>query len=273
MINQITKIQLIGNLKGYLDVAEAVPVPMTYSVGDIRDISKRTGAFSKSIILPNTKNNANLLNHYFDINIQAGTFNINKLQQCILLQNNVPITQNAYIQLVNVKKIQNVQTEDDFVEYEVLIKDNVGDFFTKLGGSLLEELDFSRFTHNYTSNNVKASFDNTWTDGYKYVLPHIQTPSSGLPQYLLPELKPAIYAKQYWDSIHANAGFTYDWSTQSASNVRFDKLLIPFNSEDKKIAQETINNIRVIADRTGQGTQSYSKIGGNGNNGLVIIYY
>ena len=272
MINQITKIQLVGTLKGYLDVAVAVPVPMTYSVGDIRDISKRTGAFSKSIILPNTKNNSTLLNHYFDINIQAGTFNINKLQQCILLQNNVPVTQNAYIQLVNVKKTQNVQTEDDDVEYEVLIKDNVGDFFTKLGGSLLEEIKLNEFTHNYTSANVKASFDNTWVDGYKYVLPYIQTPSSGLPQYLLPELKPAIYAKQYWDRIHANAGFSYNWSTQAASNVRFDKLLIPFNSEDKKIAQETIDEIKVIADRTGQPTTNYSKIGGNGLYGFTAPF-
>jgi hypothetical protein len=257
MINQITKIQLVGTLKGYLDVAVAVPVPMTYSVGDIRDISKRTGAFSKSIILPNTKNNSTLLNHYFDINIQAGTFNINKLQQCILLQNNVPITQNAYIQLVNVKKTQNVQTEDDDVEYEVLIKDNVGDFFTKLGGSLLEEIDLSTFIHNYTSANVKASFDNTWQDGYKYVLPWIATPSSGLPKYVLSELKPAIYAKQYWDRIHSRAGFTYSWDTQAASNVRFDKLLIPFNSEDKKISEETLNNVKVIADRVGQPTTDY----------------
>ena len=257
MITQITKIQLIGSLKGYLDVAARVPVPMTYSVADIRDISKRTGAFSKAIKLPNTKNNSRLLNHYFDINIQAGTFNINKLQQCILLQNNIPITQNAYVQLVNVKKTQNVQTEDDDVEYEVLIKDNVGDFFTRLGGSLLEEVELSSFTHNYTTTNIKASFDNTWVDGYKYILPWIATPASGLPKYILSELKPAIYAKQYWDRIHANAGFTYDWSTQAANNVRFDKLLIPFNSEDKKIAEETLQNVKVIADRLGQPTTDY----------------
>ena len=268
MITQITKIQLIGSLKGYLDVAARVPVPMTYSVADIRDISKRTGAFSKAIVLPNTKNNSRLLNHYFDCNIQAGTFNINKLQQCILLQNNIPVTQNAYVQLVNIKKIQNVQTEDDDVEYEVLIKDNVGDFFSKLGGTLLEEIVLpSTFTHNYNSANVKASFDNTWVDGYKYVLPHIDSPATGLAQYLLPELKPAIYAKQYWDRIHANAGFTYDWSTQTANNVRFDKLLIPFNSEDKTITQETINQLSVIADRAGQPTTDYSS--GTSNSGLT----
>lgn len=258
MINQITRIQLVGTLKGYLDVAEGFPVPMTYSVGDIRDISKRTGAFSKSIVLPNTKNNSRLLNHYFDVNIQAGTFNINKLQQCILLQNNVPVTQNAYIQLVNVRKTQNVQTEDDFVQYEVLIKDNVGDFFSKLGGTELQELDFSSKIHDYTSTNIKASFDNTWQDVYKYVLPHIDTPSTGLPKYLLAELKPAIYAKQYWDKIHENAGFTYTWATQTAPNVRFDKLLIPYNADDKKLSQETLDTIKVIANRQGEGTTDYT---------------
>lgn len=257
MISTITRIQLIGKVKGYLDVSENVPVPMTYSVSDIRDISKRTGAFSKSIVLPNTKNNARLLNHYFDINIQAGTFNINKLQECILLQNNVPVTQNAYIQLVNIKKTQNVNTEDDFVEYEVLIKDNVGDFFTKLGGSMLEDIDFSDFIHLYTSTNIKNSFDNTYVDGYKYILPWIQQPSSGLPKYLLPELKPAIYAKQYWDRIHANAGFTYEWSTLTDNNVRFDKLLIPYNADDKKVTEETLELYRVIASREGQGTGIY----------------
>ena len=256
MINQITKIQLVGSLQGYLDVAEAVPVPMTYSVGDIRDISKRTGAFSKSIVLPNTKNNANLLNHYFDINIQAGTFNINKLQECILLQNNIPVTQNAYIQLVNVKKIQNVQTEDDFVQYEVLIKDNVSDFFSKLGGSELQDLDFSSFIHSYTSDNIIASYDNTWQDGYKYVLPWIDTPSATLPKYMLSELKPAIYAKQFWDKIHADAGFSYSWSTIAADNVRFDKCLIPYNASDDKLTEETLEALKVIAT-TSPGTTDY----------------
>jgi hypothetical protein len=268
MINRITKIQLLGKVKGYLDISDSFPVPMTYSVADIRDISKRTGAFSKTIVLPNTKNNARLLGHYFDVNIQAGTFNINKLQECVLLQNNVPVTQNAYIQLVNVKKRQNVQTEDDFVEFEVLIKDNVGDFFTKLGGTLLEQIDLSGFSHSYTGNTIAASFNNTWEDGYKYILPWIDTPltSGPPPTYQLAEFKPAIYAKQYWDRIHANAGFEYTWDTLTANNVRFDKLLIPYNNDDKKLTQDEIDRTKVIAQNTTQADYNRTAVNCNVGN-------
>jgi hypothetical protein len=57
---------------GYLDVKDGTAFPLNFSIGDIRDISKRTGSFSKTITLVGNSNNNNLLNHYYDINIQAG---------------------------------------------------------------------------------------------------------------------------------------------------------------------------------------------------------
>jgi hypothetical protein len=42
-------------------------------------------------------------------------------------------------------------------------------------------------------------------------------------------MKPAIYAKTYFDRIFSNAGFSYTWNTLSAAH--FDKLIIPFNGE------------------------------------------
>jgi hypothetical protein len=171
--------------------------------------------------------------------------------------------------LVNVKKRQNVQTEDDFVEFEVLIKDNVGDFFTKLGGTLLEQIDLSGFSHSYTGNTIAASFNNTWENGYKYILPWIAEPAVGaIPTYQLAEFKPAIYAKQYWDRIHANAGFEYTWDTLTANNVRFDKLLIPYNNDDKKLTQDEIDRTKVIAQNT--TTTNYSTTGANGLNGQTV---
>jgi hypothetical protein len=159
--------------------------------------------------------------------------------------------------LVNVKKRQNVQTEDDFVEFEVLIKDNVGDFFTKLGGTLLDEIDLSGFTHLYTGDNIASSYSHTWEDGYKYILPHITPAPNTTPTYELAEVKPAIYAKQYWDRIHANAGFEYTWDTLTNNNVRFDKLLVPFNAEDQKLSEQTLEAAKVIADRSNQPTTDF----------------
>ena len=256
MDNSITRIQLIGENEGYLEVASDIIVPLNYGVSDVRDISKRTGTFSKTIVIPGTKNNNLLLNQYFDVNVQDGTFSINRVQKCIILQNNIPVVTNAVMQLVAVNKVEQTINEDQTVEYEVVIKDNVGDFFTKLGNRTLEGkdengnpfLDFTIFDHVFTAAKVTESFDNTSVDGYKYLLPYGEDNN-----YFLAECKPAIYAKQYWDKIHASTGFTYDWPTLTNPNVQFDKLVIPYNGDDKKLTEESISGVAVslIQDATG----------------------
>jgi hypothetical protein len=42
---------------GYLDVKDGTAFPLNFSIGDIRDISKRTGSFSKTITLVGNSNN------------------------------------------------------------------------------------------------------------------------------------------------------------------------------------------------------------------------
>jgi hypothetical protein len=107
---------------GYLDVKEGTAFPLNFQVGDIRDISKRQGNYSKTITLTGSKNNNNLLNHYYDVNIIEGTFNINALTTGSVLQDNIPIMEDVSIQLTSVKKVQITDGYEDHVEYEVLIK-------------------------------------------------------------------------------------------------------------------------------------------------------
>jgi hypothetical protein len=209
---------------GYLDVKEGTAFPLNFGVADIRDVSKKSGAFSKTITLTGTDNNHNLLNHYYDVNIQAGTFNINTLTRCSIIQNGIPVLESGYLQLISVNKTQVTADYENEVEYEVLIKDESSEFFTKLGNKELTDLDFSDLNHEYRAENVIDSYDHTQADGYKYLLPFKDSNS-----YLLQELKPAIYAKTYFDRIFSNAGFSYTWNTLSAAH--FDKLIIPFNGE------------------------------------------
>jgi hypothetical protein len=209
---------------GYLDVKEGTAFPLNFGVADIRDVSKKSGAFSKTITLTGTDNNHNLLNHYYDINIQAGTFNINTLTRCSVIQNGIPVLESGYLQLVAVNKAQVTADYENDVEYEVLVKDESSDFYTKLGNKELTDLDFSDLNHEYRAENIIDSYDNTQADGYKYLLPFKDTND-----YLIQELKPAIYAKTYFDRIFSNAGFSYTWDTLTAAH--FDKLIIPFNGE------------------------------------------
>jgi len=209
---------------GYLDVKEGTSFPLNFSVGDIRDISKRTGNFSKTITLVGNNNNNTLLNHYYDVNIQAGTFNINTLTSCDVIQDGIPVMTNATLQLINIKKSQLTSAYEQMVEYEVLIKEDRGTFFTDISNKYLTDLDFSDLDHVVDAPAVIASFNNTVTDGYKYVMPfNIDN------QYQLNWFKPGIYAQTYFDRIFASSGYSYTWDGLAAAN--FDKLLIPYNGD------------------------------------------
>ena len=172
---------------GYLNVKDNSNFPITFKVSDIRDLSSRKGTFSKTITLVGDDNNNQLLGNLYDVNIQTGTFDINKLTRCTVLQDGLPIVEDAYLQLIAVNKLQSTTEHEQHVEYNVIVKDSQSDFFTKLGSAELTDLDFSDFDHLFTADEVIASFSNT--DKFKYILPY-----APLNTYPLKEFKPAIFA-------------------------------------------------------------------------------
>jgi hypothetical protein len=237
---------------GYLDVKDGTAFPLNFSIGDIRDISKRTGSFSKTITLVGNSNNNNLLNHYYDINIQAGTFNINTITNCDVLQNGIPVMLNATLQLINIKKTQVTGAYEQMVEYEALIKENRGTFFSDISNKYLTDLDFSDLDHYVDADVVIDTFDNTVADGYKYVMPfNIDN------TYQFNWFKPAIYAQTYFDRIFATSGYSYTWDGLADAN--FDKLLIPYNG-DQNIVDWT--DYKVVAENA---SFSYTETYANAN--------
>ena len=233
---------------GYLDVKEGTSFPLNFSVGDIRDISKRTGNFSKTITLVGNSNNNNLLNHYYDVNIQAGTFNINTLTSCDVIQDGIPVMTNATLQLINIKKSQLTSAYEQMVEYEVLIKEDRGTFFTDISNKYLTDIDFSDLDHYIDPAEVINSFDHTVNNGYKYVMPFNINE-----QYQFNWFKPAIYAKTYFDRIFATSGYSYTWAGLEDAN--FDKLLIPYNGDQNVVDW---NDAKVVANATYSFTKTFA---------------
>ena len=243
------QIVLTSPAQGVLDIDKNTEFPLSFAVGDIRDISKRKGTFSKSIKLAGTKNNNLLLNNYFDVNIEAGTFNINKLQKCQVLQNGIPILQDATLQLLSVDKVQKSVNNEEQVEYTVLVKDTIADFFTAINNRELTDLEFGYLDHRLTSSAVTQSFTHTWEDGYKYITGFSNAATDGgLFELNINQMQPAIYAKTYFDSIFESSGFSYEWDTLSADTIQFDKLIIPYVGE-RPFNDNTVDV--VIANLTG----------------------
>jgi hypothetical protein len=240
MNNTITRIQLIGTISGYLDVDQRVPAPINYAISDIREPTSRTGSFSKNIVLPGTKNNNELLSYLFDVNVAEGTFNIKKLYKCYILQDNVPVTDNELnLQLLAVNKIQDNFTEDDEISYDVVVRDDVGQFFTSVSNKNLQDLSFTELNHNINAANIISSWSHSYNPlspntNYKYILPYKDDRN-----WLFYEPIPGIYARYYFDKIHSDSGFSYQFFNNQEPDF-FNDLIIPsnrLNEEQTEIAR------------------------------------
>jgi hypothetical protein len=239
----MTQIQLIGDLEGYLDVGQETVFPLNFAIAEIRDLSQRKGNYSKTINLQGTKNNNLLLNHYFDANIVAGTFDVAKRTDCIVIQNGVVILDNCYLQLLRVTNLKGLVT------YEVVIKDKTADFFQVINQLEMTDIDLTDANHQITASNVVASFSNSYTDIYKYGLSR-----ANLNSYQLSNIIPHLYVRPLFDRIVQRAGYQYQFD-----EALFDKLLITKSGDPIQVSDIDPEIDRVVARRTSSVTTNFAQ--------------
>jgi hypothetical protein len=247
---------------GIIDVDTAVQFPINFAVGDIKDPFAKKGVKSYKFSIVGSKETNQLLNHYYDINIVDGTYNNNLKQKVAILRNGVIILDNAYMQLLSIKKQTHDVYSDQEIIYDIEVGDDVTSFFTKITNKYLDELDFQDMNHTYNATNVIASFpysavrDNVLgTGGYKYVLPW-----TDLSKYQLEECRPAISVYEYWNRIHQNAGYQWEWHGFDSDQIRMDKLWIPYNGDKPKISDQL--SYQVAAERTTTSTMTSTAAAG-----------
>jgi len=150
-------VELILEEYGKLDIFtdnNDLGISLTYKIDDIKDFASRSSSYSKSINLPGTDRNNKILKNIFDIRNNSD-FDMTAKHNCKLLLNKNPIISGYFI-LKNIKKLYKDNNKAQIV-YEVVIYDDIKNFFEDLGEKKLSELDFSSgFTFNginYTKGN------------------------------------------------------------------------------------------------------------------------
>lgn len=234
-----------------LDINKGLSNQITYAIDDLINIDSKATAFSKTIVLPGTANNNNLLGNIFEFNQANFTddtapnvgynFNAAKSAQCRIEVNGLTIIKGTF-------RLLEIIVDGGNVEYEVAVFGELGGFVSKLGALKLSDLDFSAYDHNLTVTNIVNSWD-AMADGSGYCYPLIDygADSSGVSysttkrHWRLGTFRPALFVKEYLDKIITNAGYTYDliWST-TAEETRWNSLIIPHN---RKILTRTTTNI------------------------------
>jgi hypothetical protein len=222
--------------KNELDIDKGLSNQITYSVSDLKNLDSKTTAFSKTIILPGTANNNNILGNIFDFNNANFTndllpnvgynYNASKTALCSIEVDRMTVIKGVF-------KLLEIIVDGKNVEYECSVIGELGGFSMKLGAKKIEELDFSAYNHTYSYQNIVASWDN-WQGGSGYYYPHIDYGlySTDKHNWQYGTFRPALFVKEYLQKIFAAAGYTYEitWGGTAESN-RFKSLIIPFNKK------------------------------------------
>lgn len=151
-----------------IDLSEEIAVPITYQIADIRDISKRNAAFSKTVKIPGTKNNSQYFSQIFEIGDDS-TFNPNKKVKAVVINDGIEVF-NGIAQLKTINRERTGVNDYSSIMYELTLLGKLADIFYSLGDTLLSDLDYSEYNHTYNIPNQRSSwYTNIIKDGLTYV--------------------------------------------------------------------------------------------------------
>jgi hypothetical protein len=223
-----------------LDLYDDLPLSLNLNIADIKEPDKRNGDYSKTIKLKGTGTNNKFFEETYDVNIVTNTWNPNlKTPAYFLKQGTKPMV--GDLRLMSIDIIRKNEFED--ITYNVVLMGRNTNIFVTIGDAKLEDLDLSTYNHNYTLATQQSAENNqiyvssvltTVANGVGYRYPVVDYGNAGnfnANYYKVDWLRPAIFAKTYWDKIFADAGKTYTSTFLNDVNDLFCKELILHNGD------------------------------------------
>lgn len=240
MMREEQKTQIILDNGLELDLRTDIGFALTYQIDDIRNPATSNASFSKTIKLPGTANNNNILGGLFNINADFTIFNPNIKTFATIYQNYV-VVMKGYFQLKNIDKEIQVDEEGNNITYNIVFFENSVDIFSQIKGEYIigntdatKDLDFSDLDHTLTLDTIQSS----WTSLQDYLYPVLYPPNNNF-AYNLSHMSPAIYHKVYLERIFDLEGYTLGGSFID-SNPRYDLEIIPYNGKNPLVDEEEL---------------------------------
>ncbi len=206
-------LQLYINEK-YIELSDESKIGLTFIANDIGSIQNKRANFSNQFKIPKTGNNIEALGYPNILNAQSN-LPYEKLS-CRLVQDGIEIITNGY-GIIN--------DADEFISLTVY-NGNI-DFFEKIKGRKLTDIDLSDYNHTWNLANIIDNIDNqTNEDCYVYGLIAY---GEGLPSAGRVEVKyllPSIRAKILIEKIFSDAAFTVTINDSVQSLI--DKMILPY---------------------------------------------
>jgi hypothetical protein len=196
-----------------VDISQGLSNLITYAIDDLQNLDSKTTAFSKTIVLPGSSRNNDILGNIFDINNSNFTvdalpnygynFNAAKSAKCRIEVDGLQIVKGVF-------RLTEIIIEGKSAEYECAVFGELGGFFTSLSNLRLEDLDFSAYDQEYSVANIVASWDNANSgSGVYFPLIDYGNVSTDKVDFQYTAFRPALFMREYLHKIITNAGYTY----------------------------------------------------------------
>jgi hypothetical protein len=232
-----------------VDINEVFSTLITYAIDDVKDFGAKNTAFSKTLVLPGTKNNNELFGNVFQIsrstqyNPAVANFGINF--NAAVGADIIVFADNTQV-FKGILRLLEITVDRNVVEYEVAMFGVFGGFIAKMGNNKLEALDFSAYNHTYTVGAISGSWNTANAGaGYYYPLMDYGTYSTAKKNWQYGTFRPALYVKEYLDKIFAAAGYSYDCALFNTS--RFKSLIVPHTQKKLQSFTTTLGSGNLIA--------------------------
>lgn len=143
-----------------IDLGETPVFPLTFSVIELTDLSKRSGAKSKTITIPGTQQNCALLASIYTLDVAT---NPNGNQSDFVdfdptVKASARYYQNGLLQFNGIAQLLSCKFENSSWSFEISLISGVRDYIAEMAKVKINELDFSEYNHSLTIANVEETW-------------------------------------------------------------------------------------------------------------------
>lgn len=223
-----------GN-RQYLNTFTYEPISLNYDIANIKDISGRNSAYSKTIKLPDDAHNREMLGYITNLAVDS-TVDANKIIKAWIMVDTICVFEGV----LQLKKFDKNFKNGEF-DIEVVVYADNDTFFTLMGDKYLTDMDFSEYDHIWASQSIVNSWTQSFENGYVYPLIDYGsnwvyedvsgygsgTLSVATMSVSVDEMFPSTYVRPIIDRIFISNGFSYQ--SEFFQTEEFKRLIIPFN--------------------------------------------
>lgn len=256
-----------------VDIDQNAPFPLTFSINDIKDLSARKGNKSKTITLPGTRANVQLMLNVFTLSAidsifedqpELIDFDPSIKAECQYYQNGL-LEFNGIAQLMNCKQLNGIWSFDI-----TLVSDTI-DYISRLQQIKVNELGWSEYDHVLTYANQQDTWNGIiqlngspssnqdsqgWTgEGYYYGLIDYGYTRPTADSFAVENIPPQVFCYEILKKAFEYCGIS--WNSNFLETQTFKKLLLAYDGGELPLIDSSQANNDSLFTTEDNNTNGY----------------